>query len=172
MGNHIPDKVYRYNVYDDKEKLVGLTGEVTLPNLESMSETISGPGILGEIDSPNLGQFGSTTVELSFRMLYEKSFSLMKNSGKPLVLRAAQQSYDSSSGAIAYRPLKITIKYLPKGLELGKLAEGAATETKNTLEVIYIKIEENGIRLLELDKLNAIYVLDGEDMLKNINSMI
>ncbi|WP_397443927.1 phage major tail tube protein, partial [Peribacillus aracenensis] len=55
MGNPIPEKVVNYNVYDDTEKLVGLAGEVTLPNLEAMSETVSGAGILGEFDSVNPG---------------------------------------------------------------------------------------------------------------------
>ncbi|MFS0766037.1 phage major tail tube protein [Peribacillus phoenicis] len=172
MGNPIPEKVVNYNVYDDTEKLVGLAGEVTLPNLEAMSETVSGAGILGEFDSVNPGHFGSLTIEIAFRTLFQKSFSLMKNRGKSLVLRAAQQSFDVSNGTISHRGLKITLKYAAKGLELGKLAVGAATESKNTLEVLYIKVEENGKTLLELDKLNFVYIVDGEDVLKNIKKLI
>ncbi|MBT2717551.1 phage major tail tube protein [Bacillus sp. ISL-57] len=172
MGNPIPEKVVAYNVYDDTEKLVGLAGEVTLPNLEAMSETISGAGILGEYDSVNPGHFGSLTIEIAFRTLFQKSFSLMKNRGKTLVLRAAQQSFDVSDGILRQRGLKITLKYTAKGLELGKLAAGAATESKNTLEVLYIKVEENGKTLLELDKLNFIYIVDGEDILKDIKKLI
>lgn len=172
MPNPIPEKVVNYNVYDDNEKLVGITGDVTLPNLEAMSETISGAGIIGEYDSPTPGHFGSMTVELSFRTLYQKSFSLMRYRGRSLVLRAAQQSYDVSQGQIFHRGLKITIKGIPKTLELGKLAVGGATETKNTLEVLYIKVEENGMKLLEIDKLNGICEIDGEDMLGEIKNLI
>lgn len=172
MANPIPEKVVNYNVYDDTEKLLGISGDVTLPKLEAMSETISGAGILGEYDSVNPGHFSATQVELTFRTLFEKSFSLLKYSGRSLVLRAAQQSYDVSSGAVNQRGLKITIKWIPKGLDLGKLAVGAATESKNTLEVIYIKIEEDGKTMLELDKLNFVYNVDGEDMLADINKLI
>lgn len=172
MPNPIPEKVVNYNVYDDNEKLVGITGDVTLPNLEAMSETISGAGIIGEYDSPTPGHFGSMTVELSFRTLYQKSFSLMRYRGRSLVLRAAQQSYDVSQGRIFHRGLKITIKGIPKNLELGKLAVGGSTETKNTLEVLYIKVEENGTKLLEIDKLNGICEIDGEDMLGDIKNLI
>lgn len=172
MGNPIPEKVVNFNVYDDTEKLIGLSGEVTLPTLETMSETVSGAGILGEYDSANPGHFGSMTVEMTFRTLFQESFTLMRYRGRSLVLRAAQQSYDVSSGEIQHRPLKITIRGLPKKLEPGKLAVGASTETKNAIEVLYLKIEENGKKLLELDKLNFIYIVDGEDMLATIKKLI
>ncbi|PAQ15071.1 phage tail protein [Bacillaceae bacterium SAOS 7] len=172
MTNPIPEKVVNYNVYDDTEKLVGLTAEVTLPKLEAMTETISGAGILGEYDSANPGHFGSMEIGLTFRTLFDKSFSLLKSTGRPLIFRAAQQSYDVSQGRVLHRGLKITINGQPKGLGLGKLGVGAATETENTMEILYIKIEENGKVLLELDKLNYIYILDGEDMLKDFMKFI
>ncbi|WP_404427305.1 phage major tail tube protein [Ureibacillus chungkukjangi] len=172
MSNPIPEKVHSYNVYDDTEKLVGVAAEVTLPTLEAMSETVSGAGMLGEYESSTPGHFGSITIEIPFRTLTDKSFSLLKHKGRSIVLRAAQQSYDVSGGGIQQRGLKITLRGLPKALELGKLAAGTQTETKNTIEVLYMKIEENGRVLLELDKLNSIYIVDGEDMLADVRNLI
>jgi P2 family phage contractile tail tube protein len=172
MGNPIPEKVVNYNVYDDTDKLVGVAAEVTLPTLEAMSETVSGAGILGEYESPTPGHFGSMTTEIPFRTLLDQSFKLMKNKGRSIVLRAAQQSYDVAQGSISTRPLKITLRGIPKGLELGKLSPGTPTESKNTIEILYIKIEENGSTLLELDKLNFVYFVDGEDLLADIRSQI
>lgn len=57
-------------------------------------------------------------------------------------------------------------------MELGKLAAGTQTETKNTIEVLYLKVEENGKVLLELDKLNSIYIVDGEDLLADVRNLI
>ena len=170
--NPIPEKLVNYNVYLGSEKLVGLAAEVTLPNLEAMSETISGAGILGEYDSPTPGHFGSLSIELTFRVLFDKSFKLLNPSGETLIFRASQQHYDVASGQISHRGLKVTVKTLPKGVDLGKLAVGGATETKNTLEILYIKIEENGQTLLELDKLNFIYIVNGVDILANVRNQI
>lgn len=50
MSNPIPERVVNYNVYDDTEKLVGISGEIALPNFEAMTETISGAGIAGEYE--------------------------------------------------------------------------------------------------------------------------
>lgn len=172
MKNTIPDKVFGFNVYDETEKLLGISGEVTLPSLESMSETISGAGILGEIDSPTVGHFGSLTIDIPFRTLLDQSFSLLKNKGKLLVLRGVQQGYDSSTGEVRNIGVKISLRGIPKGLELGKLVAGGQTDTKNSMEVTYMKIEVSGKAVLELDKLNHIYKIQGEDMLKDINKYL
>lgn len=170
--NPIPEKVVNYNVYDDANKLVGVSAEVTLPNLEALTETIAGAGIAGEYESPIPGHFGSLTIEIPFRVIYDQSFKLLEPGGKTIVLRASQQSYDVAGGKIENRGLKITIKGLPKGIDLGKLAAGKMTETKNTIEVLYLKIEENGKTLLELDKLNFVYIVNGVDVLGPIRNQI
>lgn len=170
--NPIPEKVINYNVYDDTEKLVGVAAEVTLPNFEAMTETISGAGIAGEYESATPGHFSSQTIEIPFRTLMDQSFNLMKNRGRSLVLRAAQQSYDVAAGQTQKRALKITLRGQPKGLNLGTLGVGKPTETTNTIEVLYVKIEENGRTLLEYDKLNFVFIIDGEDILGDIRNMI
>ncbi|MFX3673285.1 MAG: phage major tail tube protein [Paenisporosarcina sp.] len=172
MVNPIPEKVVAYNVYDDQEKLVGISEEVTLPTVEFMTETISGAGIAGEYESANLGHTSSMTIEIPFRTLFEPSFRLMRPGGRTITLRASQQSYDVAAGKIQSRPLKVTLKVIPKAIELGKLAAGKMTETKNTLEVVYIKIEENSRVVLEIDKLNFICVIDGQDVLAEVRSHI
>ncbi len=168
----IPDKIADYNVYDDKNKIIGISGEVTLPTMESMTSTLSGVGILGEVETPNVGHFGSMSMELPWRTLTDKTFSFATHAGRPLILRGAIQQYNTSNGGVGYVGVKITIKYLAKGNDLGKLAKGAAMESKNTLEVWYIKCEINGKTTLELDKLNGVYKVNGVDQLAAINKLI
>ncbi|WP_313891122.1 phage major tail tube protein [Psychrobacillus sp.] len=172
MSNPIPDKVVNFNVYNDVDKLVGVAGEITLPDFESMTETVSGAGIAGEYESATPGHFSSQEIEIPFRTLSDTSFNLMKNAGKALVFRAAQQSYDVAQGKTNIRPLKVTVRGMPKGLSLGKLSVGAPTETTNKLEVLYIKIEEAGKVLLEFDKLNFVFIVNGTDLLAEIRNAI
>jgi len=40
-----------------------------------------------------------------------------------------------------------------------------------TLEVTYIKIENNGKTALELDKLNGVFVVNGKDIMSAIRSL-
>lgn len=168
----IPEKIVNFNVYTDADKLVGVAAEVTLPDFEAMSETISGAGILGEYESSTPGHFSSQTIEIPFRSISDPSFRFLQNRGQTIVLRAAQQSYDVSSGKTNIRPLKVTIKGLPKGLNLGKVGVGTPTETTNTIEILYIKIEENGVTLLELDKPNFIFIVNGTDLMEDVRNAI
>jgi len=170
--NPIPEKIVNYNVYNGANKLVGVSAEVTLPNLELITETISGAGIAGEFESPTPGHFGSITIEIPFRTIMDQSFSLMVPQAQTIYLRAAQQSYDISAGKINQRGLKITLKVIPKGINLGTAGVGRPTETNNTLEVLYIKIDENNKTLFELDKLNFICKANGVDILEPIRRLI
>lgn len=169
---NIPVKVANMNVYDDTNKQLGVSGEITLPNLESMTTTMSGVGVLGELEVPNEGHFGSTTIEIPWRTLLDKTFSFAAYAGRSLVLRGAIQQVDSNTGTPSYVGIKVTIKYMSKGLDLGKLAINSAMESKNTLEVFYLKIEINSKVVLELDKLNSVYKVNGVDKLAAINKLI
>lgn len=73
----IPGVINNFNLYNNGTALVGLTGEISLPDFEGMTETLSGPGILGEIEEVIIGQFGSMELEIPFRILDEDAFKLM-----------------------------------------------------------------------------------------------
>ena len=51
----IPGVINNFNLYNNGTALVGLTGEISLPDFEGMTETLSGPGILGEIEEVIIG---------------------------------------------------------------------------------------------------------------------
>lgn len=74
----IPQVLHAFNIYESGNALAGISGDVTLPDLESMTETLSGPGIAGEIEAPVLGFFSSMTVEIPFAVIYGDYFRLMK----------------------------------------------------------------------------------------------
>ena len=44
----IPGVINNFYLYNNGTALVGLTGEISLPDFEGMTETQSGPGNLGE----------------------------------------------------------------------------------------------------------------------------
>ena len=56
--NNIPSKIHSYNLYNDDlgGRFFGMGDECTLPDFEQLTETLSGAGILGELD--DLAQIG------------------------------------------------------------------------------------------------------------------
>jgi P2 family phage contractile tail tube protein len=162
---NIPEKINLFNMYQGGNKLIGLTEEVTLPDFEAISETISGPGILGEIDSPTPGHFGSLELEVPFRVLCEDIFSVMAVlTNVDLTLRAASQE-STVDGAVAFKGMRIVVRGKIKKFAPGSMKQGAAMKASATLELTYIKIEYDGVVKLELDKLAPKYVVNGVDIL-------
>ena len=63
----LPEVINNYNVYDGGDRMIGISGEVELPNFEAMTETLSGSGILGELEDPVTGHFSSMTIKIITR---------------------------------------------------------------------------------------------------------
>ena len=93
---NIPSKINSYNVYNDAERLIGVGDEVTLPDFEAMAETISGAGILGELDDPTVGHFSNMEMEIPFRVLDREATDMLDmTKAVRLTLRAAQQDREN-----------------------------------------------------------------------------
>ena len=69
----IPSKINNYNVYNVAERLIGVGDEVPLPDFEALADTISGAGILGELDDPTVGHFSNMEMEIPFRVIDQEA---------------------------------------------------------------------------------------------------
>lgn len=167
----IPEKLINYTVYQNGSTFLG-TADITLPSLEALTETIKGAGIAGEIDSPTIGHFGSMTVGLNWRTITPEAIKLHAPVSHALDFRGSQQVYNSAAGAPSSEGIKVSVRTMPKSGDLGKFDPGTTTDTTNELEVTYIKITLNGRVLLELDKLNFKYIVDGVDYLAEIRDQL
>lgn len=170
----IPEVLNHYNVYNDRaKKLIGISGEIDLGELEAITDTIEGTGILGEIEDPVTGQFTSLKIKIPFAVLYEDLFSLMNTTKPPqLTLRASMQCMDPTTGETGYYPVKIVVRGKASSTTLGKVTKGKKGEPEIELEILYIKIMVNSKTTLELDKLNFKFVLNGKDMLAKIRKQV
>lgn len=171
-NNFIPEKINDYNAYLDGTKMIGVAASVSLPPVKMKTSTVSGVGVNGELDSPTIGQFESMEQEIQFNTLYSSAMdALSPLTNVNLTLRAAQQVYDKTGG-YAFKGLRVVEMGRVKSFEPGKVEKGEAMEAKVILELTYLMIEVDGNQLLEVDKLNGVYKVNGEDMLAGVKSLI
>ena len=169
----IATKINAYNVYLDGKKLIGVSDEVTLPDFEALTETLSGAGILGEIDEPLLGHFGASKIEIPFRTLNNDMFKLANmQSAISLTLRMSTQTIDEAKMSTDFLPSRIVIKGKNKALTGGKVKQGSGTGSSLKVEILYILIEVNKKSKFELDKLNFVYKVNGTDLLKKVRNQV
>lgn len=169
---NIPSKINSFNVYKDGTRLIGISDEVTLPDFESLTETLSGPGILGEVDDPTLGHFSSMEMEIPFRTMDSDLFILSDDISSVMVtLRGSIQYTVNETGATTLKQMRVVVRGKNKGITGGKAKQGSGTSSSIKLEILYILIEIDSVTEIELDKLNFIYKVHGKDLLEKVREM-
>lgn len=168
---YIPEKIAKYRVYLDGEELVGTTGSVDLPQFKLKTSTTSGAGVGGNIESPTPGQWETTEHEITFNTVYG-GFGRLLQEGMDvnLTFRGAQQVIDRT-GKSVYKNIVINEGGKIKAFTPGKLEGGSGMDAKITLEVIRFKMESGGETVIDIDKLNDRWRVNGRDMMAEINAM-
>lgn len=170
----VPELVHSFNVYDDRAKrLVGISGEVDLGELKTMTDTVNLAGTLGEYDAPATGHFSSIKLKIPFTILYVDMFELLDPSGAvQLTLRGALQHISQETFKVDQYGVKIVVKGRMTDTALGKLAKSKKSDPEVELELLYVKIIIDGKETFELDKLNFKFAVNGKDHLAKIRSLI
>jgi len=172
IGNMVPELINAYNVYLSG-RLLGVSGEVEIPELAASTETIEAAGVLGEIEIPATGHFGSSKVKIPFAVLHEDAFKLMDTTkALELTLRGSEQFMDRKTGDTEDVPVKIVIRGKATTNTLGKFVKGKKGEPEVEIEALYVKVDVNNSTVLELDKLNFKYLVNGKDLLAKIRKNV
>lgn len=166
--NPIPDKLINARIYNENGAALLGIGTVTLPELEYMSEAVSGLGISGELDTPVIGHFKSFQIKISWNSVAREAVDLLRAQSHKLEIRAAVQYSDPSSGTYASRSVKVLVWASPKKFGLGKTESGKKMDNESDMEVEYIKMWMEGEEILEIDKLNFVCVINGRDQLAKV----
>ena len=167
---NFPEVINYFNVYNGGNKLMGITGEISLAELKAKTATVSGAGILGEYNTAVIGMFENIQQEIPFRMINQEFFDLMNASKQAeIVMRASIQNVNKSSGgALSTQGMRVVFRGRPTNFKMGQLKQANLMNASVTLELTYVLLEMGGEKKLELDKLNEIYIVNGKDLLAEV----
>lgn len=169
---NIPESLINYACYvDGSNELVGMV-DVTLPDVEYMSETLEGAGIAGGIDSITPGHTNPMNITINFRTLMQKNLSLIAPKSYAFEFRGAMKETNKSTREIETVPVAVAVRAFPKKTALGKLQVAKAMDTNNEFTVDYIKVDIKGRTTLEIDKINMIFAVDGKDYLADVRAAL
>lgn len=171
MGYQIPTLLNNFNTYAGGKKYVGVSSETTLPTFESLTETLEGAGIAGDIEEAVVGCFGSLESETSFQNIGKEYFNFLKQTDA-VTYRGSMQILDTETQTNSFQNITVVTKGRVKSFELGTLKRGGKGEAKIVRELTYVKVIIDSETMLELDKFNMIWKLDGVDLLQKVRSQI
>lgn len=168
---NIPEVINNFNAYHNGNVMIGVTGAIILPNLDAITEEIGGAGILGTYETSIPGFYSSINQEVPFRILDEDIFSIMDPTELvDLTFRASQQSTVKTTGALEYKGMRIVQRGRLKSFSSGTLELGKQMNAIVTLELLYYLVEIDGKTMLEYDKLNSVFVVNGKDLLQKVRA--
>ena len=156
-------KVYDANVYVNNASKHGLASEITAPTITALMTDYKAMGMIGSAEFFN----GFDKLETTIKWTYpdneaQKAFG---NFLKPVDDDPFQQSgirQHGNHGGEAHRDVHTRVlKTLPGGAFKAK----EDTELESTVSVQYYKLEIDGEEIVEIDVINNIYKVGGEDLL-------
>jgi P2 family phage contractile tail tube protein len=169
----IPTLINDANVYVDEANWLGKS-EVELPSIAHKVIEMKQFGISGSMEVPLIGHIDKLDGKIKFKAIEPDALNVIYNPKKaPLLdVRAAQQKYNTSSGEIVIEDIKITMRAFFKNVKIQSMKQGSDSESEADYAAHYFKMEINGQEVLEIDKFNYIYKVNGEDILAEVRSAL
>ena len=162
----IPERLVNFRCYgSDAAEFLGMT-DAELPSFESMTETISGAGIAGEYSSPVLGHFASQMVKLKFRTVTRSALTLIAPVNQVFDLRGSIQIRDPMLGILQTQAMRVECTGQVKNHNLGKFEAGKVMAAELDMECAVIRVSLGAELLVEIDKFNMIFKVQGVDFLR------
>ena len=162
-----------FEIYTDGSHEPGGVATIDLPEINFMSSEVTGAGILGQYDASVMGHTENMETTLHFRTI-RQDLSLLLSQGQAVMLSAygASQMYDAGTGGVGVNPVRVVMRGIPKSLKAGKFEPGESSETEVTLTLDYVKITANSKDVLEIDKFNYIFNVNGIDIISDVRSAL
>mgnify|MGYP002856507563 FL=1 len=170
--NKVPEMLQETRVYwDGEDNMIGIAN-VDLPELASNTTSITGVGLSGEVDAPVRGHFQSMELTLNWRTPHVTGLRMSGGNPVSLQIYGSIQNFDSSVNDYVEERVIVSVRGRAKSYAPGTFEAMNTTDSSNTIEVHYIKIEIAGSTIVEIDKYGYKCVVGGVDFMATIRQNI
>ncbi|CAG9221148.1 phage major tail tube protein [Burkholderia glumae] len=165
----MPRKLKNFNLFHNGENFAGEVAELTLPKLTRATEDWRGGGMSGPIKI----DFGNEAIQLEWTaggMMKSvlKQYGTLTHDGVLLRFAGGYQAEDSQS----YDSVEIVIKGRHTEIDMGTAKAKEDTAFKVTSSASYYKLSINGEIIIELDFVNMIENVGGQDLMAALRTAI
>lgn len=170
--NAIPEVLNDMRVYlDGADEFIGAV-DIELPELASLTSTISGIGLAGEIDAPVRGHFGSMEATITYRVTEGTGAKHVGGEAISIDAYGDNQVFDAGSNSYCDVQVRCVMRGRVKSYSPGKWQAGNSADASTKIEVHYIKLEFDGEEICEIDKFGYKCRLNGTDLLETVRKNI
>ena len=170
--NKVPEMLQETRVYwDGEDNMIGIAN-VDLPELASSTTSITGVGLAGEVDAPVRGHFGSLELTLNWRTPHTSGLRIVGGNPVSLQIYGSIQNFDSGANDYVEDQIIVTVHGRAKSYAPGTFEAMNTTDSSNTIEVHYLKVEMAGETVVEIDKYGYKAVVNGVDLMETMRRNI
>ena len=166
-----PEMIVNFEVYEDGKNFCGIA-EVTLPNIQFITQNYSGAGIGGNIDGVAKGMVIAMNFGLKFRSPTGEAVNLFTPDNHQITVMAADQGWDASHTVRVMAGDKFVVTAVPKNLNLGNLAPASVPDVNTEYSTYYFAGFRDGKKLYEIDPMNMICEVGGKDYLADVRKAV
>ncbi|MCI1959185.1 MAG: phage major tail tube protein [Clostridia bacterium] len=167
----VDESIVNFAVYEDGTEFLGMA-EATLPEISRITAEINGAGINGTYNAPIVGHLEAMSLTLNFKTSSKAQYSLYENRVHTLDLRVAQQQRNPSTGEINTVSVKHVLGVTPVKLSPGKVAPASTADGSGEYSVSYYATYIDGTKVMEIDLLNFICLINGVDELADVRKAL
>lgn len=159
------NRVTNANVYLNGNSILGQCEECDLPDIKSIFTEHKAIGMIGK--SEFFSGVDKLEAKFKWNSFYPDTLLQTANPVKTsdLQIRSSLESYDST-GRSSEVPVVIHMTGQFKDFSPGKYKQHDNVDTAQAFATQYLKMEINGALIVEYDALANIYIVGGEDILK------
>ena len=130
--NKMPEVLNDYRVYDENGSTLYGIAKFELPDFKSITQTIKGVGIGGEIEAPVLGQFESLETKITHNINSDWNLKLVGGQAVALEARGANQYWDSGANKYVMDTVRVVIRGRSKAMAGGSWEPASTVDATNT----------------------------------------
>ena len=158
-------------LYEDSVNLLGVA-KVKLPDITFPCVTISGAGMMGNMEVPLYGMVDAMSTTITWLTPHQDAVKLMSPKKHQLDMRVVEEYWGVEEAEVGTWADKYVMIVRPKTLGVGDVAPMAAANTSGEYAVYYYAAYRDGKQLWEIDKRNMKCVIDGVDYMADVRKAL
>lgn len=162
-------KITNANVYIGNNSLIGKVAEMQLPALEQEMTEQNLLGLYSQLELPSGLQALEATMTVN--SMYDEIIDAFANptQSRLLQLRTSRETW-TEEGLSEEVPVVVFLRASCKNFPLGGFTPRDNVELELQHNVTFLKVLVDGEERLEVDAINNVYKVNGEDILQNFRS--
>lgn len=166
-----PAAYINLELYKDSVNLLGIA-KVKLPAITYPCVTISGAGMMGEMEVPLYGMVSAMSMDINFLTATDSAVELAAPSKHQLDMRVAEEYWSTEDAEVGLWADKYVVIVRPKTTDPGTVAPMAAADASGSYAVYYFAAYKDGKQLWEIDKRNMKCVINGVDYMEPVRKAL